>query len=68
MREKRRKYSLEFKSEAVRLVIETSRPIVEVAHEIGVREGALGARVNKHRTEYAGDEPPLTVSERARLR
>ena len=31
MREKRRKYSPEFKSEAVRLVIETSRPIVEVA-------------------------------------
>jgi transposase-like protein len=41
MREKRRKYSPEFKSEAVRLVIETSRPIAEVAREIGVHEGTL---------------------------
>jgi transposase len=68
MREKRRKYSPEFKSEAVRLVIDTSRPIVEVAREIGVHEGTLGAWVNKYRTEHAGDEPPLTLSERARLR
>jgi hypothetical protein len=27
----------------------------------------LGAWVNKYRTEHAGDEPPLTLSERARL-
>lgn len=67
MREKRRKYSREFKSEAVRLVIETSRPIAEIAQEIGVHEGTLGAWVNKYRTEHAGDEPPLTLSERARL-
>ena len=43
MQERRRKYSPEFKFEAVRLVIETSRPIVEVAREIGIHEGALGA-------------------------
>ena len=68
MREKRRKYSPEFKSEAVWLVIETSRPIAEVAREIGVYEGTLGAWVNKYRTEHAGDEPSLTLLERARLR
>ena len=68
MPEKRRKYSPEFKSEAVRLVIVTSRPIVELAREIGVYEGTLGAWVTKYRTEHAGDEPPLTLSERARLR
>jgi transposase len=68
MREKRRKYSPEFKSEAVRLVIESGRPIAEVAREIGIHEGTLGAWVNRYRTEYAGDEPPLTLSERARLR
>jgi transposase-like protein len=50
------------------LVVETSRPIVDVAREIGVHEGTLGFWVNKYRTEHAGDEPPLTVSERARLR
>jgi transposase len=68
MREKRRKYSPEYKAEAVRLVIEASRPIAEVAREIGVHEGTLGAWVNKYRTEHAGDEPPLTLSERTRLR
>lgn len=68
MQEKRRKYSPEFKSEAARLVVETSRPIAEVARELGINEGTLGAWVNKYRTEHAGDEPPLTLSERARLR
>src|ERR671933_102122 len=68
MREKRRKFSPEFKAEAVRLVIDTSRPIAEVAREIGVHEGTLGNWVNTYRAEHAGDEPPLTVSERARLR
>jgi transposase len=68
MHEKRRKYSPEFKAEAARLVIETSRPIVEVARELGVHEGTLGAWVNKYRIEHAGDEPPLNLSERARLR
>src|SRR4051812_14894340 len=68
MQEKRRKYSPEFKVEAARLVVESSRPIVEVAREIGVHEGTLGSWVSKYRTEHAGDEPPLTLSERARLR
>lgn len=68
MQEKRRKYSPEFKAEAARLVVETSRPIVDVAREIGVHEGTLGSWVNKYRAEHAGDEPPLTISERARLR
>ena len=68
MREKRRKFTPEFKSEAVRLVIDTSRPIVEVAREIGVHEGTLGNWVNKYRVEHTDDEPPLTLPERARLR
>jgi transposase-like protein len=68
MPEKRRRYTPEFKSEAARLVIETSRPIAEVAREIAVHEGTLGSWVNKYRAEHAGDEPPLTLSERARLR
>jgi transposase len=68
MQEKRRKYTPEFKAEAARLVVETSRPIVEVAREIGVHEGTLGSWVNKYRADHASDEPPLTLSERARLR
>jgi transposase-like protein len=68
MREKRRRFSPEFKSEAVRLVVDTSRPVAEVAREIGVHEGTLGNWVNKYRAEHVGDEPPLTMPERARLR
>jgi transposase len=68
MQEERRKYSPEFKVEAARLVVDTLRPIVDVAREIGVHEGTLGSLVNKYRTEHAGDEPPLTISKRARLR
>ena len=68
MPERRRKFSPEFKDEAVRMVIETSRPIAEVAREIQVNEGTLGSWVAKYRAAHVEDEPPLTVSERARLR
>jgi transposase len=66
--QRRRKFSPEFKEEAVKAVIETSRPIAQVAKELGIVEGTLGNWVNAYRREHAGDEPPLTVSERARLR
>jgi transposase len=66
--ERRRKFTPEFKDEAVKMVIETSRPIAEVAREIHVNEGTLGNWVNKYRAEHAEEEPPLTISERARLR
>jgi transposase len=68
MPESRRSFTSEFKDEAVRMVIETSRPVAEVAREIQVNEGTLGNWVNRYRAEHAADEPPLTVSERARLR
>jgi transposase-like protein len=64
----RRNFSPEFKEEAVKLVIETSRPVAQVAKELGIHEATLGNWVNTHRRTHASDEPPLTVSERARLR
>jgi transposase len=64
----KKNYSPEFREEAVKLVIETSRPIAQVARELGIVEGTLGNWVNAYRREHAGDEPPLSVSERARLR
>ena len=64
----RRSYSPEFKEEAVKAVIETSRPIARVAKELGINEGTLGNWVNAYRRDHAGEESPLTVSERARLR
>ena len=68
MRERRRKFSPEFNDEAVKIVIESSRAIAEVAREIQVNEGTLGNWVNKYRVEHADEEPPLSVSDRARLR
>jgi transposase len=68
LRERRRKFSPEFKDEAVKMVIESSRAIAEVAREIQVNEGTLGNWVNKYRVEHVDEEPPLSVSDRARLR
>ena len=68
MPERRRKFSPEYRDEAVKLVTESSRPIAAVARELGINEGTLGNWVNAYRREHAGEEPPLTVSERARLR
>lgn len=68
MPERRKKYSSEFREEAVKAVIETSRPIAQVARELGIVEGTLGNWVNTYRREHAGEEPPLMVSECARLR
>ena len=61
-------FSSEFKDEAVKMVIETSRPIARVAKELGINEGTLGNWVSAYRREHAGEEPPITVSERVRLR
>ena len=61
-------FSPEFRDEAVKMVIETSRPIARVAKELGINEGTLGNWVGIYRREHAGEEPPLSVSERARLR
>ncbi len=62
-----RKFSPEFRSEAVRLVIDHSRPIAQVARELGVHEGTLGNWVNLYRNEHADEEPPLTPAERVQL-
>ena len=50
------------------MVIETSRPIAESAREIGINEQTLRNWVNAYRKDHAGEEPPLSVSERAELR
>jgi transposase-like protein len=61
-------YTPEFREEAVKMVIETSRPIAQVARELSIVEGTLGNWVNVYKREHASDDPPLTMSERVRLR
>ena len=64
----RRKFSPEFKDEAVKAVIMNSRPIAQVAREIAVNEGTLGNWVAAYRRDHADEEPALDIHERARLR
>lgn len=64
----RKTFSPEYREEAVKMVLESSRPVAQVARELGLNEGTLGNWVNAYRKEHADDEPALSVSERARLR
>jgi transposase-like protein len=50
------------------VVVDTSRPVATVAREQGVNEQTLRNWVNEYRAAHAEEEPPLSVSERARLR
>ncbi len=68
MSTKRVKYSTEFKRAAVLEVIERSRPIADVATELGLVAQTLGNWVKAYRDGHPGEEPEVTVSERARLK
>lgn len=68
MTPKRKSFSPEYKDEAAKVVVQESRPVATVAREIGVNEQTLRNWVNAYRRAHAGEEPPLTLSERARLR
>jgi transposase-like protein len=56
---KYRSYSPEFREEAARMVVETSRPIAEVARELGIHETSLGnwvqAFLSKATAYFAGE-------------
>ena len=68
MSKKRRSFTPEYKREAAKMVVDTSRPVARVADELDVHEQTLRNWVNDYRAAHAEEEPPLTVSERARLR
>lgn len=68
MARKKGAFTPEFREEAARLVVENDRRIAEVAREIGVGETTLGNWVKAYREAHVGDEPPLDMSDRARLR
>ena len=64
----RRKYSLEFREQAVRRVVDGPRPVVDVAREISVNEGTLSNWVRQYRDSHPVEENPLTASERVQLK
>lgn len=67
MPEKRRRFSPQFKGEAVQIVIETGKPIAEVARDLGIHEGTLGNWVNAYRRANPEPDEPLSPVERARV-
>ena len=63
----KRTFSAEYREEAVKLVIDSDRPIAAIARDLGINEGTLGNWVNKYRKEHPASED-LNISERARLK
>jgi transposase len=64
---KYRKFSTEYREEAVKMVIETPRPVAEVARDLGINESTLSNWVNIYRREHPVSEE-LNLSDRARLK
>jgi transposase len=63
----RRKFTPEYKAEAVALVIESDRSVRDVAESLGIHETTLGNWISKAKEQGDVQEKPLTLSERAEL-
>ncbi|MQA61815.1 MAG: transposase, partial [Actinophytocola sp.] len=63
MSKNRKKFSPEYRDEAVKMVLDGPRPIAEVARELGLNAGTLGNWVASYRKKHPEDEEPLTITE-----
>ena len=68
MTEHRRKFSPQFRAEAVQMVISTGKPIAQVARDLGIGDGTLGNWVNAWRRENPEPEQAISPVERARVK
>ncbi|MGC4982598.1 transposase [Streptomyces sp. DT193] len=69
MGSKQRTYTPEFREDAVRIVIETGRPIPEVAEELGVHSGMQRSWVSRwRRNGSASSDQPVEPAPGGRLR
>ncbi|GGJ73376.1 transposase [Streptomyces brasiliensis] len=65
----KRTYDAEFREGAVRIVIETGKPIPEVAEELGVHPGTLHSWVSRwRRNGSASSDRPAPAAPGGRLR
>ena len=63
-----RKYDDELRERAVRLTIESGRPIAHVARDLGIHKESLRGWVRQAQADAAGGTPStLTTAERERL-
>jgi transposase len=68
MGQARKKYTQEYKDEAVELVVSSGRPVAEIARDLGINEATLGNWVNKAKQAGKVEDKPLDTDERARLK
>ena len=54
----RRKFTEEFKADAVQLVVQGQLPIAQVARELEVNESSLGCWVKAYRVQHSDPETP----------
>ena len=62
-----RKFDQDFRAGAVRLVLETGKPIAQVARELGINEGTLGNWCARERRRRDDGNATLSETERAEL-
>jgi transposase len=67
MGSQRREFSPEYKDEAVKLVINTGRPVATVARELGVKEQTLGRWVLAYKARQEAGDGALSETERVEL-
>lgn len=68
MGQARKKYTQEYKDEAVELAVSSGRPVAEIARDLGINEATLGNWVNKAKQAGKVVDKPLDTNERARLK
>jgi transposase len=65
--ETRRKFDVDFRQGAVRIVRETGKPVVEVARDLGINESTLSNWCSKDRRSRGDGAGALSEDERAEL-
>ena len=67
MGSQRREFTPVYKDEAVKLVMNTGRPVAVVARELGVKDQTLGRWVNLFKARQGAGDGALSETERAEL-
>jgi transposase len=64
---KRRKFSPQYKAEAVQMVVQTGRTFAEVARDLGINPTTLGNWVHAWKAEHPETSPEESPVDRARI-
>jgi transposase-like protein len=65
---KGKRYTVEFKEQAARKVVDNSLPIAQVARELGVNDTTLGFWVKDYRKKLSSQPIPADMPDAERLR